>query len=170
MSIPKSAGRHGWRHPLLLPVGAATILILASVAVVLALPVQQQAPVVAALPVPNDVRVTFDICGRAARINCVVDGDTLYIDGQKIRIADIDTPEIAQPACPREEELGLAATARLVELMNGGGIGVRRQGRDEDRYGRKLRILVSQGRSLGDTLVAEGLAHPWRGRKANWCD
>jgi len=29
-------------------------------------------------------------------------------------------------------------------------------GRDEDRYGRKLRVVVRNGRSLGDQLVSEG--------------
>ena len=38
-------------------------------------------------------------------------------------------------------------------------------GRDEDRYGRKLRVVVRNGRSLGDQLVSEGLARTW-GRPA----
>ena len=25
------------------------------------------------------------------------------------------------------------------------------------------------GRSIGETLVADGLAHEWRGRKESWC-
>jgi endonuclease YncB( thermonuclease family) len=36
-------------------------------------------------------------------------------------------------------------------------------------YGRKLRILVRNGRSLGDTLVAEGLARRWDGARRSWC-
>jgi endonuclease YncB( thermonuclease family) len=42
-------------------------------------------------------------------------------------------------------------------------------GRDEDRYGRKLRIVTRNGRSLGDMLVAEGLARTWTGRREPWC-
>jgi endonuclease YncB( thermonuclease family) len=42
-------------------------------------------------------------------------------------------------------------------------------GRDEDRYGRKLRIVTRGGRSLGDVLVAEGLARTWTGRREPWC-
>jgi len=38
----------------------------------------------------------FAICGTVRR-TCVVDGDTFWLDGNKIRIADIDTPEISQP-------------------------------------------------------------------------
>ena len=41
--------------------------------------------------------------------------------------------------------------------------------RDEDKYGRKLRTLERAGRSLGDILVAEGLARPWGGFRRSWC-
>jgi micrococcal nuclease len=41
--------------------------------------------------------------------------------------------------------------------------------RDEDRYGRKLRTIERDGRSLGDVLVAEGLARPWDGARRSWC-
>jgi endonuclease YncB( thermonuclease family) len=41
--------------------------------------------------------------------------------------------------------------------------------RDEDAYGRKLRVLERNGRSLGMVLVEEGLAHRWRGYKESWC-
>jgi endonuclease YncB( thermonuclease family) len=42
-------------------------------------------------------------------------------------------------------------------------------GRDEDRYGRKLRIVTRGGQSLGDVLVAEGLARTWSGQREPWC-
>jgi endonuclease YncB( thermonuclease family) len=42
-------------------------------------------------------------------------------------------------------------------------------GRDEDLYGRKLRIVTRDGRSIGDQLVAEGLARTWSGRREPWC-
>ena len=42
-------------------------------------------------------------------------------------------------------------------------------GCDEDRYGRKLRIVTRGGRSLGDVLVEEGLARTWTGRRLPWC-
>jgi len=33
----------------------------------------------------------FRKCTNRARVNCVVDGDTLWLRGEKIRVADIDT-------------------------------------------------------------------------------
>lgn len=111
----------------------------------------------------------FDICGSSRR-TCVVDGDTFWLDGVKIRIADIDTPEIGQPRCDYEYQLGMRATHRLVELLNGGPFELRTIGsRDEDQYGRKLRVVTRGGRSLGDQLVSEGLARTWTGRREPWC-
>lgn len=112
----------------------------------------------------------FRKCDFGHRTNCVVDGDTIWIAGQKIRIADIDTPEISKPQCQSELALGNKATARLVELINAGPFEVKAwPDRDEDRYGRKLRVLVRDGRSLGDILVSEGLARTWSGRREPWC-
>ena len=103
-------------------------------------------------------------------MNCVVDGDTIWIGGDKIRIADIDTPEISEPKCRSELALGNKATARLIELINAGPFELKGwPGRDKDRYGRKLRILTRDGRSLGDILVSEGLARTWSGRREPWC-
>jgi endonuclease YncB( thermonuclease family) len=98
----------------------------------------------------------------------VIDGDTFEHDGERIRIADIDTPEL-RGQCAEEQRLARAATARLRVLLAQGDFELRRLGRDEDRYGRKLRIVVRHGRSLGDTLVAEGLARTWTGRREPWC-
>jgi micrococcal nuclease len=99
----------------------------------------------------------------------VVDGDTFWLDGLKYRIADIDTPEIAQAQCAAEKALGDRATRRLADLLNAGPFTLRPADRDEDRYGRKLRVVYRDGASLGDSLVAEGLAHRWDGGKHPWC-
>lgn len=112
----------------------------------------------------------FTRCVGAVRTHCVVDGDTLWSEGVKIRIADIDTPEVGEPKCASERALGERATARLIQLVNAGAFEMRAwEGRDEDKYGRKLRVLVRGGRSLGDILVSEGLARTWTGRREPWC-
>ncbi len=111
----------------------------------------------------------FELCGITRR-TCIVDGDTFWLEGEKIRIADIDTPEISEPKCDSEYQLGMKATYRLRDLLNEGSFEVRPAGnRDEDRFGRKLRIVVRRGRSLGDQLVSEGLAHTWTGHREPWC-
>ena len=100
----------------------------------------------------------------------MVDGDTIWMDGLKIRVADIDAPETHSPRCAAEADLGNRATLRLKQLLNAGPITLEQVGRDEDRYGRKLRVLLRQGRSLGDILVSEGLARPYQGGpRTGWC-
>lgn len=112
---------------------------------------------------------TFALCVGTVRVDCVVDGDTFWLDGVKIRMADINTPEIGAPGCAAEAALGRRATARLRELLSAGSFDLQRVDRDEDGYGRKLRVVVRDGRSIGDTLVDEGLAHSWQGHRENWC-
>ncbi len=64
-------------------------------------------------PVRGDIYVSVPLQYASARVSffatssagyvykfrrtCVVDGDTIWLEGVKIRIADIDTPEISQP-------------------------------------------------------------------------
>ena len=99
----------------------------------------------------------------------VIDGDTFWLGGDKIRIADIDTPETHPPRCAYEAELGERATRRLQVLLGQGPFVLQAIDRDTDRYGRKLRIVTRGGRSLGDQLVAEGLARPYAGGRRPWC-
>ena len=111
----------------------------------------------------------FDSCGGGARVTCIVDGDTIWYRGEKIRIADIDTPEVSQPGCAREAELGAAATRRMRSLLNEGPFSLEPVDRDRDRYGRLLRTVTRDGESLGAVLVDEGLAEEWGGTRRAWC-
>jgi endonuclease YncB( thermonuclease family) len=111
----------------------------------------------------------FAGCRGSGRITCVVDGDTFWYQGRKIRIADINAPEVSHPACAREAALGAAATRRLTELLNAGPFSLAIEGREIDRYGRALRLVLRRGVSLGGQLEHEGLAEHWQGRRGNWC-
>lgn len=112
---------------------------------------------------------TFPVCAGGVRRTCVVDGDTFWLDGVKFRIADINTPETSQPQCAAEAALGRQATGRLAQLLSAGPFTLEPADRDEDRYGRKLRVAMRDGQSVGGMLVREGLAHKWRGRMESWC-
>ena len=122
-----------------------------------------------ALAVPDTEAALFGRCAGPARVTCVVDGDTIWYRGEKIRLADINAPEVSQPGCAAEAVLGERATRRLTELLNAGSFSLERDGRDSDRYGRKLRVITRHGASLGSTLEEEGLAEHWQGRRGNWC-
>ena len=112
---------------------------------------------------------SFVFCHNNGGTNCVVDGDTIWYRGTKIRITGIDTPETHQPKCAAEAKLGAAATRRMLQLVNAGPFTLQSINRDEDRYGRKLRILTRGGKSLGDILVEEGLARYYKGGRRSWC-
>lgn len=118
----------------------------------------------------SKISTTFQRCAIGSHKACVVDGDTIWFEGEKIRIADIDTPEVSEPKCSSELALGNRATDRMLELINDGPFEFKTwPGRDTDRYGRKLRVLIRDGRSLGDVMVSEGLARTWSGRREPWC-
>ncbi|AGS24591.1 nuclease SNase-like protein (plasmid) [Rhizobium etli bv. mimosae str. Mim1] len=125
--------------------------------------------VLAKTPTSDSLSASFSFCGESTRMNCVVDGDTFWFKGEKIRIADIDTPELSPPRCEAERIKGEAAKARLLALLNAGNFALVAGWRDEDKYGRKLRTVLRSGHSLGDTLVNEGLARRWDGARHGWC-
>jgi endonuclease YncB( thermonuclease family) len=113
--------------------------------------------------------VHFGVCYSGPGFNCVVDGDTFWMNGEKIRVADIDAPETHPPRCAHEADLGQRATNRLRQLLNQGPITLVPVDRDRDTYDRKLRIVTRDGRSLGWQLVDEGLARVWTGARRPWC-
>lgn len=121
-----------------------------------------------AVPSDNE-RGSFALCGSGPRVTCVVDGDTFWLEGTKIRIADINTPETSQSGCAAEAELGARATRRLMQLLNAGPFTLEVQGRATDRYGRALRVVTRRGSSLAEPLVTEGLAERWKGKRSDWC-
>lgn len=125
----------------------------------------------ASLPVagPQDrLTARFVLCGEG-RGDCVVDGDTFRLAGERFRVLDINAPEISSPHCDAELALGEAAAGRLRDLLNAGPFSLVAGPEQTDRYGRKLRRIVRGGQSLGEILIAEGLAEPWQGYRRNWC-
>lgn len=109
--------------------------------------------------------LALTLCPVGPRHDCVVDGDTAWIGREKVRIADIDAPEI-EGKCDYERDLAQRAKRRLLDLLNG-GFEIKRTG--TDRYGRTLAIITNRRGSIGDQLVREGLARTWSGRREPWC-
>lgn len=98
----------------------------------------------------------------------IIDGDTISIGGQRIRIANIDAPETHPPRCLDEARLGLAATAKLKELLGSGSVTM--TGAGHDRYGRELRYVQVDGQDVGEMMLAAGLARSYAGgKKLGWC-
>ncbi len=123
----------------------------------------------ASSPGAQAIHASFGYCHTGGGTNCVVDGDTIWLGGEKIRVADIDAPETHPARCAEEQALGDRATRRLQQLLNTGAVSLVAIDRDRDKYGRKLRIVLVDGRSVGDRLVDEGLARWYAGGRRPWC-
>lgn len=111
------------------------------------------------------------LSAQAAQVR-VIDGDTFDVGGERIRIENIDAPEINGARCAAEKALGRKAAERLTQLLSAGDWRLERapgERRDADRYGRKLRRVITAEGDIGRILIAEGLARPWEGRRKNWC-
>lgn len=89
----------------------------------------------------------------------VVDGDTLVLGQDRIRLLGIDAPESGQ-LCTRLDgapwACGAAATVELSHLIARGGLTC--AGQRRDIYGRRLARCRGPAGDLGQVLVARGLA------------
>ena len=90
----------------------------------------------------------------------IIDGDTLRIDGVTVRIVEIDTPETWQSRCENELVLGLKAKERLKEIIDSGPVRFEKTG--IDRYHRILARVFAGDVNIGEMLLAEGHALPYR--------
>ncbi len=89
----------------------------------------------------------------------VIDGDTLEIRGERIRLFGIDAPELGQPWWDedgQEQDAGLSAKSALSELVEGKRLAVNVL--REDQYQRTIAIVKVDGRDIARSLVKQGLA------------
>ena len=114
-------------------------------------------------------RVQFGMCGRD-RNTCVVDGDTIWLDGVNLRLQSYDTPEPYSQICGGDAEVTLAnrASARLLQLLNQNPFTVETFGLDITGE-RRLATVRVNGRDLGDILIEEKLARRWPDGEEFWC-
>lgn len=117
------------------------------------------------------------VCLAANAFSCqqmpvrVIDGDTIVVRSEHIRLAGINAPEI-KGQCADESAVALLAKERVVELVMGANLVIDRSGRD--KYGRTLATVVAGDREIGKILVEEGLAKTWEkkmrpGLANYWC-
>lgn len=99
--------------------------------------------------------------------NCVIDGNTIRIAGETVKVAGMEAPEIQSARCPEEEQRGVKAVQRLAELLNSGKVTTAEDVREPDGQ-RRRRVLVD-GRDVGAAMVSMGLAREYDGTKKNWC-
>lgn len=91
----------------------------------------------------------------AARI---ADGDSLEIDGQRIRLAGIDAPELDQSCRRGDQAYDCGREARKVLVDLAGQVDLACEGNRYDRYDRLLAQCSAGGRNLNEQMVALGWA------------
>lgn len=100
-------------------------------------------------------RPLYPLCGDEKLRSCVVDGNTFWYGGEFMRLEAVNPPA-TQVACATST--ADAARDRLMKLLNTGEIFVFRFGTDAE--GHTLTRVLVEGREVGQTLIAEGLAQP----------
>ncbi|MCS0501423.1 thermonuclease family protein [Ancylobacter mangrovi] len=115
----------------------------------------------------------------------VLDGDTIVVNREHIRIVGLNAPEIGHAKCKAEQMMGRLARARLVEMLaaacgplpraDGSCLELQRvPGRD--RWRRSLARVRVDGVDVAGVLIREGYAERYecpRGRcprRAAWCE
>lgn len=96
--------------------------------------------------------------GRAS----VIDGDTVEVQRQRIRLFGIDAPESAQlckDAVGKAYRCGQMAANALSELIRRRPISCTEVNRD--RYGRAVAVCSVEGVDLADWMVRNGFAFDW---------
>ena len=107
----------------------------------------------------------------ASNVSKVVDGDTITMsNGEKVRLIQIDTPELASKEC-----YGIQAKSELTKLLNQAGeVSLTSDPNlDEvDKYGRLLRYVFIGNTNLNLKLIEIGAAAPYfyRGEKGIYAE
>ena len=102
------------------------------------------------------------------------DGDTCYVtlDGQneKIRLLELDTPEISKPKCDAELELGIKSRDFVNDLIKNAKTIEFKTDYELDYFGRILSYLIIDGKDVSELLVKNGLGVVYKkGHKMDWC-
>ena len=92
----------------------------------------------------------------------IVDGDTIYLNGEKIRFVGIDTPELKQTCLKKsiKDLCGVTAKQILIDKIGNNNVECISEGRD--RYKRTLAECFVNNESLSRYLVRSGYAFAYR--------
>ena len=92
----------------------------------------------------------------------IVDGDTIHLNGEKIRFTGIDTPELKQ-SCLKEgvkDLCGVTAMQILIDKIGNNNVECISEGKDQ--YKRTLAECFVNNESLSSYLVRSGYAFAYR--------
>ena len=92
----------------------------------------------------------------------IIDGDTIILNGEKIRFSGIDTPELKQTCLKDDQEVGCGVTAKKLLAEKIGNATIKCISEGKDTYKRTLAECFVNGESLSKFLVLSGYAFAYR--------
>jgi endonuclease YncB( thermonuclease family) len=97
----------------------------------------------------------------------VVDGDTFWLKGEKIRVEGYDSPEMGEPKCARPAAGAVEARSALAQLLNSGEVTLDRSG--HDKYGRTLARVSVDGVDITRAMINAGHGRRYSPGQKPWC-
>ena len=92
----------------------------------------------------------------------VVDGDTIILNGEKIRFSGIDTPELKQTCMDKDQEVLCGVLAKILLIEKIGSKTPTCISEGKDMYKRTLAECFVDDESLSSFLVRSGYAFAYR--------
>ena len=92
----------------------------------------------------------------------VVDGDTIVLNGEKIRFSGIDAPELKQTCMNGDEKIFCGKIAKMLLIKKIGNETPKCISEGKDSYKRTLAECFVKGESLSAFLVRSGYAFAYR--------
>jgi len=92
----------------------------------------------------------------------IIDGDTIILNGEKIRFSGIDTPELKQTCLQGDQEVSCGMTAKKLLAEKIGNATIECISEEKDIYKRTLAECFVNGESLSKFLVRSGYAFAFR--------
>ena len=92
----------------------------------------------------------------------IVDGDTIVLNGEKIRFSGIDTPELKQTCMKGEQKVFCGMFAKMLLIKKIGNETPKCISEGKDAYKRTLAECFINGESLSVFLVGSGYAFAYR--------
>ena len=105
---------------------------------------------------------TYNINQVEAQDIRVVDGDTIHLDGVKIRFSGIDTPELKQNCIKDSIEIPCGIEAREILINKIGNHKISCVSEGKDQFKRTLAECFVNNESLSSFLVRSGYAFAYR--------
>ena len=119
--------------------------------------------------------VSADIKIRKQNDMYCYDGDTCYVTykgkNDKVRLLELDTPEISNPKCKQEYALGIDARNFVNNLISEGVSIKFKTEYNRDFFGRILSYIIVDGENVSKKIVSNGLGVIYdRSNKKDWCE